>query len=614
MPLRNRIFVTAMGVNLADENGFCGERIRAWHEEQARGGAALIVMGVVGVGWPIGANIPRQVGISDDRFIPGLRAVAETVHAHGAKIAAQLHFGGLSAMEDILAGRPVWGPSVPEMKENDVIEGFLDSELAETALSKIVSVSYKVMSAEDIDVLVKMYVDAARRARQAGIDGVEIHAAHGYILSSFLSPVTNQRTDEYGGSLANRARLLLTVLRAVREAVGPDYPMWCKLDSQEFGQPNGISLDDACEVAWLVQEAGADAITVSAYHDTSRAVLHSASHTPQQPGLLLDNAAAIKAAVSIPVITAGRIEPEVGDSRIAAGHCDFIAMGRKLLADPHLPRKLTEGRAEDVRPCVYCYTCISETYLCRSVKCAVNPELAFERELRIEPTRDIKHIAVIGGGPAGMEAARRLALKGHDVTLIEQSDHLGGALQAAALTYAPNLRLLEWLKREIRESVDVLLNTSASVELLRELAVDEVVVATGAVWTLPPLQQPAGKPIVISGGDAVGLGLADYFSQQSHPVTVADESPKLGAGMACVRRWRVLSELKDRGVTLMPNTRVSEVDPHKVTYLDAHARADLTLANALEAAGFKVHRAGDCTGVGYIVGAMRSAALAAQAI
>lgn len=691
MEVRNRILLAAMGTSLAEADGSCGERIRKFHEEQARGGLGMVTMGVVSVGWPQGSVIINQPALSDDRYIPGLRAVAETVHSHGAKFAVQLHFGGQVALNDMIAGRPVWTPSLPEVKAGDMMDGFLFEEMSHTPFFQVRDIQFRVMTTEDIAELIEMFRSAARRAREAGVDGLEIHGGHGYLLSSFLSPASNKRTDAYGGPLENRARLLIEILRAVREAAGPDIAVWCKIDALEYGREGGISLEDAIATAKMVEAAGADAITCTAYHETSRGALHSGSHTPDRPGLNVDKAARIKKAISIPVIVSGRLEPDAADQALGNGSADFVMMGRKLLADPHLPRKLAEEREADILPCIYCYTCISAIYYGTSARCAVNAQTAFEQEDWAQPALQPRHVVVIGGGPGGMEAARRLARRGHRVTLLEQSDRLGGTLQFASIAYEPNERILNWLKREIQNSaVDVRLNVTATPELIASLAADEVVVATGGRRDAVPLPghdkphvlsgddlrrlvlggdmrgleaktglatrlmaktgaltgatkspafireatkawMPVGKSVVIIGGDLVGLELAEFLVERGRRVTVIDDNPKFGAGLQIVRRWRVLDELRHSGVSLRPNHSGIAIEDGSVTAIDPDTNApvsfdadtviiakgatgDTHLADALQAAGHKVHPIGDCTGIGYIEGAIRAGAEVARTL
>ncbi len=691
MELRNRIVVTAMGVSLAEPDGHCGERIIRYHEEQAKGGVGLIITGVAGVAWPVGGNQVNQIAISDDRFLPGLRALVDAAHKHGAKIAPQIHHGGLVAMEDMLGGRPVWCPSMPEPAEGDFTESFLLEELAAAPFGRIRSLDFKVMTPEDIQTVVGQFAAAADRAKRAGFDGVEIHAGHGYLLSSFISPKSNRRTDAYGGSLENRARILTEVVQAVREVVGPEFPVWCKIDSREVGKKGGLTIEDSMQVARMVEAVGADAITVTTYHDTAQAKLHSGSHTPHEPALNLPYAAQIKAAVSIPVIASGRIEPEVGDKAIADRKIDFVSMGRKLLADPHLPRKLVEGQAADIRPCIYCYTCISAIYVCDGMRCAVNPETGFEYlgSPSSEPMVR-KRVVVIGGGPGGMEAACRLDAQGHQVILLEQGDILGGTLRFASLAYPANERLLDWLQRQIETSkVDVRLRTQATPEFLTTLEPDEVIVATGAIRGMPDIPgnhlphvfsgddmrkmvlgqnsdelkrktglltraatklgsmtgmtnnldfvrkathqwMPLGKRIVIIGGELVGLELAEFLNERGRQVVVVDEAPRFGAGLTIVRRMRLLDELREHGVQLYPEADDIRIDADAVRFTDKSgvsqvaaadhvivakgAAGDLSLAEELRAQGFTVHAVGDARGVGYIEGAMRSAAEVVRAI
>ncbi len=650
LDLKNRIAVTAMGVSLSEDDGTVGERLIAYHEEQARGGVGLIISGVAGVAWPVGCVAMGQTAISDDRFIPGLKALTDRVHQHGAKIAVQLHHGGLVAgYSHARWGHPLWAPGYPPAPKGNITEFFLMEELAGMAGMKMPEI--KVLEPAEIEQAVSQFADGARRAKEAGFDGIELHAGHGYLLSSFISPYTNQRTDQYGGSRENRMRFPLEVIRAIRAAVGPDFPFWVKLDSREIGK-QGITIEDAQAHARMVEAAGADAITITAYHETGKGALHSESHTPHTESFNLPSVAAIKTAVSIPVLGSGRVEAETADQSIGKGELDFVAMGRKLLADPQLPNKLLAGRPDQVRPCVYCYTCISAIYMGGSARCAVNPELGFEGEPAARPASSPKHVAVIGGGPGGMESARRLSALGHKVTLIEQSDRLGGTLRFASLAYEANERLLNWLRQEVEEgSTEVRLSTTATPELLRTMGVDEVIVATGAIRGMPEIPggdlphvfsgddmrrmmlgesseelkrktglftriatkvgaatgatanlalvrkathtwMPLGDNIAIIGGELVGIELAEFLTERGRKVHVIEQTPRLGKGLTLVRRMRILSELADHGVGLHGGASNIAIHKDAVCFTDSQGNMQtVTADNVIVAMG----AAGDLT-------------------
>jgi len=643
MVLRNRIVHAPMSLGLGAGDGTCGERYVAYYAERAKGGAGLINIGTVSIGYPEGSVDARQIAASHDRYLPNLKNLADAIHAHGAKVVLQLNHNGIQAGGDRAAGRPLATPSIPVSKRGDLADNFLPEELAALAAGNPVlgEIQYQVLDHAGIRRIVAMFADAALRCQRAGVDAVEIHGGHGYLLAAFLSPATNRRTDDYGGPLENRARFLVEVLRAVRAAVGRDFPVWCKIDSTEFELDGGITLDDAKATARIAEAAGADAISVSAYSDVSKAITHSGSHTPQQPELLVPNARAIRAAVGIPVITAGRIEAAEADRHIAIGTFDFVAFGRKLLADPDLPRKLTEGRAGDVRPCIYCYSCISQAYFRRPVICTVNPEMGFEYT-REPPATVSKRVAVVGGGPVGMEAALRLKAKGHDAILIERSDRLGGTFVAAATIYEPNALYLNWLRREIAEAgLDVRLGTPASLQMLAALKPDAVIVATGATHKAPAIpgidracvdrvadyldaSSRPGSQIVVVGGGMIGLTLAQWLRGAGKTVTVIDGDARLGAGLPIVRRARLLAELRRDGVALAAGAADIEIGDGEVTWRDGDggagrapadrvivttgAVADLGLAQKLSAAGFAVSAVGDCTGELYLESTIRAVA------
>lgn len=629
LELRNRIFMTPMGSNLAEEDGYCGPRLAAYYAARARGGAALVTMGSVSIGYPEGASNFRHEAISDDRYIPGLTSVADAIHAHGAKVCVQLHHAGLTAMNDMLDGRSLACPSVPQAAktDGDFAEVMLEEEAEKffEPYSAMGEVAYEPLSPDRMARLVDMYAHAAERAVRAGIDAVEIHAGHGYVISSFLSPQANRRTDAYGGSVENRSRLLMEVIQGIRSAVGPGYPVWARIDSEEFYLEDGIKLEDAKVTALLAQEAGLDAIHVSAHGDANRGITYSTGHATHMPQGFVSNAAAIKSVVDIPVIVPGRIEPSDADRLIAAGRFDFLTMGRKLLADPDLPRKLQSGDERDVRPCIYCYTCISNIFHGSHIVCAVNPDTAYEldRASNIRPAEHEKHIVVVGGGPAGLECTRLLAEAGHRVTLLERSDQLGGTARIAAIAYEPNEPFVEWLTRQVAGSprVSVQMNCEATPEAIAAMNPDHVVVAVGAKRTMPHIEgshrdfvfdgdqmrglllgegvaglgwlansllrvagylrlmnraswvralsriwMPVGKHVVIIGGELVGVELAEFLAHRGRSVTILEESANLGRGIQLVRRFRALEDLRGLGVKWHLDVTNVSIGERQVTF------------------------------------------------
>lgn len=608
LELRNRIVHAPMSLGLGAGDGTCGEHHIAYHEARARGGAGLIDIGTVSVGYPKGAVDAKQIAISDDRFIPSLRSLADAIHRHDSKVVLQLNHNGLMAGLDRAEGRALATPSLPVHKPSEVGAAYLPDELGELGRASRgqPEPTYNLLDPDEIAEIVELYAAAAARGREAGIDAVEIHGGHGYLLSSFLSPATNRRSDAYGGALKNRARFLLEVIRAVRARVGDDYPVWCKIDSEEFYQDEGITLDDARQTAIWAEDAGADAIGVSAYYDGSRAAAHFSAHTPAHPELLVQNAHAIKAAVNVPVLTAGRIEAEAADRHIAEGCFDFVLMGRKLLADPDLPAKLDAGEPETVRPCTYCYGCISQAYFRRSILCVVNPEMGHEVAVASRPAAAAKRIVVVGGGPAGLEAARRLALDGHEITLFERSVRLGGRLHASAALTPEDAELRRWLVTQVESlPIDVRLKTEATPERIQPISPEAVVLAVGRKmdppevpgidlphvlagealvdwieagdFTLQPKPQkglqesrrdarPRMPRAVVVGGGHVGLPLALRLANQGVRVVVLEEEANVGRGLSFVRRLSIRDDLRKAEVPLLMNARELQLTDEGIAY------------------------------------------------
>jgi 2,4-dienoyl-CoA reductase-like NADH-dependent reductase (Old Yellow Enzyme family)/ribulose 1,5-bisphosphate synthetase/thiazole synthase len=663
LEIRNRILMAPMGDNLGEGNGHVGERTKRYFEARARGGVGLIIVGVGGVAYPAGACIPNQVAISNDTFLPDLQDLTGRLHAHGAKVAIQLQHAGKVATQDMAAGRPMWVPSVPEIKAGDLFNDLTLEEIQGISgdLTKPgAGISFHEMTTADIHALIAMFADAADRARRAGFDAVEIHAAHGYLISSFISPASNKRNDKYGGSVENRSRLLVEVIQAIKQRVGKDFPVWCRLDAKEFRIEGGITVADAQRTAELAAKAGADAIHVSAYADPVVGVAFTDAPLVHQPCGFVDLAAGIKRRVKVPVIAVGRIEPDEADDLIREHKADFIAMGRKLLADPELPNKLAGGHAEQIRPCVYCYTCVGKIYLNQRTCCAVNPATGREAEFAITPAAKPKRVLVIGGGPAGMEAARVAALRGHKVTLCEKSGRLGGTLWFAALVYEANGRLLEYLERQVRDlPIGLRLDQEVTPALVRQLRPEVILVAVGARRQPPPIPgversnvlsgddlrslmsgtdtsvaveklslaqramlkmgnllgvsdrmaltreltrhwMPLGKRVAVIGGSLVGIELAEFLSERGRDVIVLEEGSTLGTAMALPRRWRALYTLRAHGVTLLTDVHVDGITDAGVLYTKDGAQQTAPADSVILAAGVQENRglADSLAGVG----------------
>ncbi len=663
MRLRNRIVMAPMGDRLAHDDGTVSERQAAYLEARARGGAALVLIGSAAVSYPSGAYAPCQTAISDDRFVPGLAALAERVHAHGACLGAQLVHDGANSLHDIAEGRPMLVPSKPPRLRPDALSAMVTPSEMEAMIrpftTPTTATDYRVADADDIAWLIDQFAAAAVRARAAGLDGVEIHGGHGYLIDSFLSPALNQRTDEWGGTVANRARLLCEVIAAVRAAVGDDLAVWCRINAVERFREHGETPDDLVEVAALAEKAGADAVHVSAATDAGAALGVTEAHTPHEPALLLPFARLVSQRVAIPVITVGRIEPEVAERALAAGDADFIAMGRKLLAEPDLPNLLAAGRLDDVRPCIYQYRCIGNIFLNEPVACVANPSTADGDEPELPVAGTPRRVLVVGGGPAGLEVSRLLARRGHRVVLAEAGPTLGGALTLAGPTDEPLDRFRQWQIRQVEKtSVELMVGTPITPAIAAGLEVDEIVVATGGRWAgageaasllfdgspdggctdaidgahptsiaelggwlggawSPHADDVVGHHVVVLGGGKIGLSFAGLCARRGRTVTVLEPGAVLAPELGPPGRFRLVHDTGQLGVHLVTGATAADLeagvagDADLVTVVSTVCGPDRSLADDLADLLAPLHRPvhviGDAAGTGRLEAALADA-------
>jgi 2,4-dienoyl-CoA reductase-like NADH-dependent reductase (Old Yellow Enzyme family)/thioredoxin reductase len=557
MELRNRIVMPPMVTRYGDKDGNVTERTRRYYEARARGGAGLIVVEATSVEQR-GQISPNQLKIIDDRFILGMRELVDTIHRHGAMAAIQLHHGGRTAKSELALTQPVAPSPIPMPGEETPRE----------------------LTIAEIKEIVVSFAEAAVRAKKAGFDGVELHAANNYLIAQFISSSSNKRQDSYGGELRNRVRFLIEIIETIKVAVGRDFCVWPRMNGREYGVEGGTTLGDAKQIAKMAQDAGADAIHVRSAGPAAPDRLPSRTF---RPATTADLAESIKKVVTVPVIASGMITPEAGESLIAEGKADLVAIGRGLLADPELPNKGSAGRIGDINPCILCNNCGNDlrTPSLTGIRCTVNAALGKEAEDRISSTDHSKNILVIGGGPAGMEAARVAALRGHRVTLWEKADRLGGQLlQASVLSYKDRIEVLtRYFERQL-ENLDVHVEKrkEATATGIMDFGPDTVVLATGIKPFIPDIPgmnrvrvvqveellgygAEVGDRVAVIGGELVGCETAEFLAEKGKKVTVIRRGPEMALGaMFTLRPW-LLDRLRKIGVTLLPGVTYHEITP-----------------------------------------------------
>jgi 2,4-dienoyl-CoA reductase-like NADH-dependent reductase (Old Yellow Enzyme family)/thioredoxin reductase len=568
MEVRNRIVMPPMTVGFGAPDGIVTERYRDYYEARAEGGAGLIITE------PASVNADRKYGLSplglyDDAQIESWSELAKVMHSHGAKLGAQLMDPGPESMQ-ILSGRQPVGPSPV------VGRGHFRSLPRELTVGEIESV-------------VDDFAEAVRRARDAGLDAIEIHAAHGYaMVGSFLSPFFNKRTDSYGGSLEGRLKFLLDILEATRARVGRDFPIIVRVSGDER-RPGGRSVQETQFLARILEEAGVDAFEVSG--GTIPTVFWAVIPPSGTPlALNAPFAEAIKQVVDVPVICVGRINtPRIAEFVLETGRADLVSMGRALNADPELPRKAAEGRFEDIAPCVGCCEgCIGTVMTGKPAGCIVNTAAGREREMAIVPTEAPKRVLVAGGGPAGLEVARVAALRGHEVTLCEKGAKLGGQVNLASVApFKQEIsQVIKYLSHQAEKAgVTVQLGTEVTPELVDELKPDVVIVATGASPArpkgIPGIDKESvitawdvlggraagdAKSAVIIGGGLSGCETADFMADTSDnlaaeatDVTILEMLDDIAMDGVAGPRFLLLERLRAKRVRTLTKTEVKEI-------------------------------------------------------
>lgn len=622
LTLKNRILKAPQSSGMSNMDGTVSERLVRYYRDQAAGGAGCIVVEYAYVD-DIGAKSAHcHLGISSNEHIPGLAWLAENIREMGAAPAIQIEHCG---RQKFLGTQPICAPSAlpwPKLWDQYGVQ----------------SVPH-VLTIEEIQDIVHAFGDSALRAKKAGFELVEIHGAHGYLLTNFFSPHTNHRTDLYGGSLENRMRIYVEIVRDVRKKVGPDFPVTIRLSGTDY-EPDGFPIEDTIAMAKVLEREGIDAFHISGGdHHT---MIHQVS--PMAMSLCHNTwaAEAIKKEVSVPVIASGSITlPEYAEEIIASGKGDFVGLGRPLWADPEWPNKAAADHPEDIRPCIRCNEgCLERTFFnYKAITCAVNPVVSREGELKITPAPVKKKVAVVGGGTAGMEAARVLKLRGHDVTIYEEKPENGGLLhEAAAPEFKADIRPFMKYQMTALEKLGVpVLREKADVAKLA--AYDVVICATGSLPIIPNIPgvekpiamdclsaingaKPVGKKIVVIGGGLVGTETALDLAENGHSVTLVEMLPKIMKDVAVTDFLAYSERIAKTDMRVLTETRLEEVLDNgarvsskkgeetieaDTVILALGLKAEQGLYNELAAAGKEVYLAGDAVKAGKIFDAIHTA-------
>lgn len=579
--VKNRIIMPPMDTNSANLDGTVSPSLLPYMRNRAKGGAGLIIQECANPCWPMGKNGPREIQMNDNRAVNGLHDMTNVVHSFGTKIILQLNHAGFQANPVYNEGMQPVGPS-----ESDVF-------------------GTRTLGVDEIQKIVQQFIDASFYAKLAGYDGIELHAAHGYLLNAFLSPITNKREDLYGGNLENSFRIIKEMITGIREKCGKPFIISVRMPMTD--PKGGFSLEDAAGYCKMAEDAGADMI------NCSTGLNPDIDQSPTQwaeEGMYLFMTEAAKKMVTIPVALVGKMHtPEMCAQVLDKKQADLICIGRQLLCDPEWPNKILQNRVNEIRPCLSCFDGCMNALMFRneSVRCSINPYVGFEymkSENSVGLTNNPKKILVIGGGIAGMQFSIISKKRGNKVILVEESSELGGQMILAGMTPHKESvqKALKWFKEEtIRCGVDVQLNTKADTELIHEIKPDIVVIATGMRFALPKLdgienayngedvlsrkiEVGSNKNVVIIGGGVVGSELAHRICMEGSHVTIMEMMPDICVGGEFFHS-RLLKDYLHKNAKVLTSVSVKSICKDSVEYVNEnnetiHEKADMIIVCA----------------------------------